>query len=154
MVIEILTAASDAAFASPGATLEGDALWVPADELPGATGWELKPEGMCLDEVCIPLYGPTAEALVREHDGATWVDFAGFARYVNLPSARTGSGDAWYFSGDAAQASAGSGLAGMLAPPPGPLLAPDFELPDLEGRMHRRSDHRGKKVLLAVWASW
>ncbi|TAK76433.1 MAG: redoxin domain-containing protein [Dehalococcoidia bacterium] len=34
------------------------------------------------------------------------------------------------------------------------LDAPDFELPDLDGRMHRLSDRRGKKVVLALWASW
>ena len=34
------------------------------------------------------------------------------------------------------------------------LEAPDFALPDLEGRMHALSDHRGRKVLLATWASW
>jgi hypothetical protein len=34
------------------------------------------------------------------------------------------------------------------------LEAPDFELPDLEGRMHRLSDQRGKKVLLIAYASW
>lgn len=34
------------------------------------------------------------------------------------------------------------------------LQAPDFELPDLDGKMHRLSDYRGKKVLLAAWASW
>jgi peroxiredoxin len=32
--------------------------------------------------------------------------------------------------------------------------APDFALPDLEGREHRLSDHRGRKVLLATWSSW
>jgi peroxiredoxin len=34
------------------------------------------------------------------------------------------------------------------------LEAPDFALPDPTGRMHRLSDHRGKKVLLVTWASW
>lgn len=34
------------------------------------------------------------------------------------------------------------------------LQAPDFELPDLDGRLHRLSDHRGKKVLLVAYASW
>jgi peroxiredoxin len=34
------------------------------------------------------------------------------------------------------------------------LQAPDFTLPDLSGRMHRLSEHRGKKVLLVSWASW
>jgi hypothetical protein len=34
------------------------------------------------------------------------------------------------------------------------LEAPDFALPDLAGRVHRLSEHRGRKVLLASWASW
>ena len=34
------------------------------------------------------------------------------------------------------------------------LLAPDFTLPDIEGKLHSLSDYRGKKVLLATWASW
>ena len=34
------------------------------------------------------------------------------------------------------------------------LEAPDFELPDLSGALQRLSDHRGKKVLLIVYASW
>jgi hypothetical protein len=34
------------------------------------------------------------------------------------------------------------------------LQAPDFSLPDLEGRRHRLSEHRGKKVLLVAYASW
>lgn len=34
------------------------------------------------------------------------------------------------------------------------LQAPDFALPDLGGRLHRLADHRGRKVLLVVWASW
>ena len=32
--------------------------------------------------------------------------------------------------------------------------APDFALPDLDGRVHRLSDFRGRKVFLATWASW
>ena len=32
--------------------------------------------------------------------------------------------------------------------------APDFALPDLAGELHTLSEHRGKKVLLATWASW
>jgi hypothetical protein len=34
------------------------------------------------------------------------------------------------------------------------LEAPDFALPDLAGRVHRLSEHRGKKVLLIAYASW
>ena len=34
------------------------------------------------------------------------------------------------------------------------LEAPDFTLPDLDGRRHSLSEHRGKKVLLVAYASW
>jgi peroxiredoxin len=34
------------------------------------------------------------------------------------------------------------------------LEAPDFTLPDVSGTPHSLSDYRGKKVLLATWASW
>jgi len=34
------------------------------------------------------------------------------------------------------------------------LEAPDFTLPDLDGRVHSLSQQRGKKVLLVAYASW
>ena len=34
------------------------------------------------------------------------------------------------------------------------LEAPDFTLPDLQGRLHALSARRGKKVLLVAYASW
>jgi len=35
-----------------------------------------------------------------------------------------------------------------------PILAPDFELPDLTGQKRRLTDLRGKEVLLNFWATW
>ena len=32
--------------------------------------------------------------------------------------------------------------------------APDFALPDLDGKLHRLSDYRGKVVLVNFWATW
>ena len=34
------------------------------------------------------------------------------------------------------------------------LDAPDFRLPDLAGRPHALSDHRGRKVFLVAYGSW
>jgi len=34
------------------------------------------------------------------------------------------------------------------------LSAPDFTLPDLDGRPHRLSAYRGRKVLLIAYSSW
>ena len=34
------------------------------------------------------------------------------------------------------------------------LEAPDFVLPDLDGRPHSLGEHRGKKVFLVAYGSW
>jgi hypothetical protein len=34
------------------------------------------------------------------------------------------------------------------------LVAPNFTLPDMNGKRHSLRDFRGKKVLLLTWASW
>jgi hypothetical protein len=34
------------------------------------------------------------------------------------------------------------------------LEAPDFSLPDLDGRLHSLTEHRGKKVFLVAYGSW
>lgn len=122
---------------------DGDDLWVAAADLPAATGWELKPEGICRDELCIPVAGAQT-ALVREQGGAALVNLAGFARYLDQPVAHDAAVGAWYFGAPVEQ------LRTQLRS----LEAPDFALPDLDGRMHRLSDHRGKKIFLLAWASW
>ncbi|HID61267.1 MAG TPA: redoxin domain-containing protein [Anaerolineae bacterium] len=42
----------------------------------------------------------------------------------------------------------------MATPIPGAQMAPDFRLPDLDGRMWTLSQFRGRPVLLFVWATW
>ena len=37
------------------ATPEGNNLWLSLTELHKATGWELKPQGACLNDVCMPI---------------------------------------------------------------------------------------------------
>jgi hypothetical protein len=53
---------------------------------------------------------------------------------------------------------AGAAYLGVSAPERGRQLAsleaPDFTLPDLAGRLHSLSDHRGKKVFLVTYGSW
>lgn len=41
-----------------------------------------------------------------------------------------------------------------LTPIPGQQPAPDFELVDTEGRIHRLSDYRGRTVIINFWTTW
>lgn len=106
-------------------------LHVTAAEALAVTGWTLKPEGMCLDDLCVPM--PSVGGRI---------DLAGFWRKLGNPV--VSEGDVWSL-GIGADAHSAS-LAG--------LAAPDFELRDLAGQTHRLSALRGKKVFLTTWASW
>jgi hypothetical protein len=111
---------------------------VPALELERALGWELQPEGFCAGAVCYPV--PRDGEIVTD-DG---VDLAAFAALIGRPAAV-----------DAAERAAFLGTpAQERAFALGSLIAPAFTLPDLDGREHSLADWRGRKVLLAAWASW
>jgi transposase len=120
------------------ATLDGGAVRIAPDVLRDATGWELKPEGLCQGNLCIPVRDRAALVDARG------VDLAGFARAQGRPLALDVVERAAALGTSAAERSA------RLAT----LEAPDFSLPDLHGSMHALSAHRGKKALLIVYASW
>ncbi len=120
------------------AAVEADAVRIAPSSLERATGWVLKLEGLCRAESCVPVRD--RDALVA-HDG---LDLAAFAELLGRPLA---------LDVEERAAALGTPAANRAA-----LLdsgeAPDFTLPDLEGKLHSLSDHRGKKVLLIAYASW
>ena len=120
---------------------DDDDLWLTPDGLTAATGWESKPQGLCLGEVCVPL--PPARRAEFFNDAGRF-NFTSFARYLGHPVVRDGPTDTWSIgeSADARRDALRS------------LDAPDFTLPDLDGTLHSLSQYRGKKVLLLSWASW
>ena len=94
--------------------------------LAAALGWELKPEGLCRDETCVPLLGRTvveALGLVLAHDEA-----AGVAAVVR--SAETHQRE----------------LTGGRAP--------RLDLQDVDGNPVSFDDLAGHKRVLVTWASW
>ena len=122
----------------------GDDLWLSEPDLLAATGWEIKPEGICRDDVCIPVPPDRAERLVQAEGGRKSLNLSEFTRYIGQPSARDDAHDVWYFG-----ASLGDQRSRLLA-----LEAPDFTLHTLDGTAHTLSDFRNRKVLLAFWSSW
>ena len=124
------------------ATVESPDLWVPAGELPAATGWELRPEGACRGDVCVPIPQGREGEFVRERPAR--FNLAALARLLAEPVVHDDAHGVWCF---------GEGAAARRTEMQS-LKAPDFTLPDLQGRPHALADYRGKKVFLVFWASW
>jgi peroxiredoxin len=117
--------------------IPGDTGAVDAGALAEATGWGLKPEGLCRGEVCVPLLGRS----VRRDDGR--IDLAEWAAALGLALAVDAEHDAAALAhgADAGAASVGD-------------AAPDLELPTVDGDVRRFGDLAGRKRVLVTWASW
>jgi len=128
-------------YVAASATSRAGDLWLGFDELEAATGWESKPQGLCLGERCVPLPpARTAEFIAPDET----FNLSAFARYLGQPVVHDEPGGVWAFGEAPAERRAALRS----------LDAPDFTLPDLDGTLHSLSDYRGKKVLLLSWASW
>jgi hypothetical protein len=109
-----------------------ESLEVSADDLQARTGWELKPEGLCKADRCVPVAGGERERLdvsaVAERLGMALVQDEGHGLWALGPEA-----------GGRALASA---------------RLPEITLPDRHGNPFSLSSLLGTKVLLVAWASW
>ena len=109
------------------------------DAFEALTGWSLKPEGMCRDDLCAPIYRRDA---VISADGR--IDLAHAAPIIGLTAVvDTDRGVA------ALSASAQARAEQMTS-----LRAPDFTLPDMAGSPVSLHDFDRRKVLLLAWSSW
>ena len=124
------------------AETDGERLWLEPGELEKAGGWEWKSEGVCRGPLCVPV-PPRAEWVRGGYSGPR-IDLAGLSRYMGQPVVASPEHGVWSI-GDAAE-----DVAGRLRS----LDAPDFTLPDLDGRRHTLCTFRGRKVFLLFWASW
>ena len=64
-----------------------DGLWLSADDAERATGWALKPEGMCQADLCVPL----PAAIVREGR----VDVVAFWQLLGRPLVHDSANQTW-----------------------------------------------------------
>lgn len=126
-----------------GAAADRDRLWIPLDDLERSTGWTAAPEGLCRGDSCVPV--PAAHKADWLDEEARRLDFAAFATYLGHAVVRDEGRGVWSFGPPAHRGAASA---------PGPVAAPDFRLPDLDGKLHALSDYRGKKILLYCFASW
>ena len=119
-------------------------LWITMDDLKRATGFVVKPQGVCREELCFPIPAKRKDEFISKKGKATWFNLSAFATLVKQPVARDEKNGTWYFGKRVDER--GTYLAS--------LEAPNFTLPDINGKMHSLADYRGKKVLVITWASW
>ena len=124
--------------------VESKDVWVTLADLARATRFTLKPQGVCRDELCFPLPKARRTAFLTKRGRTDWFNLSEFARLLRQPVARDAENSVWYFG---PRAEAQNNLVTSLN-------APDFTLPDAQGKPRSLREFRGKKVLLLTWASW
>lgn len=112
------------------------ALWVEKRDLPRINGFEIKPQGACRDDICIPI----PRGMMR----GNLFNLTAFAGRVGQKFIADPTTRVWSF--------------GEIPVVQGAYLesriAPDVTVPDRKGKPVRLAQFRGKKVLLVTWASW
>jgi hypothetical protein len=121
-----------------GGRIDGDAVFVAARDFAAATGWELKPEGLCRGAVCVPLGDRSGVAVDDEIDAVAVAPLLGRSVVADANE------------GVIAYAAAPAVVAEELRA----LNAPDFTLPQIDGTPFTLSALGRQKKLLFAWASW
>ena len=109
-------------------------LWVLSKDLPRINEFEVKPQGACRADVCIPL--------AKSLKSGAWFNLTGFAH--KLGQTVVAEQGIWSFGEIPV-------LRGSFY---NSRIAPDFAVPDRQGKVAHLSDFRGKKALVITWASW
>ena len=109
-------------------------LDVTTAEFEAGTGWAAKPEGMCKGDACVPVPGAIAD------DGR--LDVEAVAAKLGMALVAEPEHAVWALGPE----SGGKALT--------TAVAPELELPDVDGNPFKLSALHGRKVLLVAWASW
>ena len=113
---------------------DAQGLWVLSKDLPRINEFEVKPQGACRADVCIPLS--------KNLKSGDWFNLTGFAHKIS--ETFVADQTVWSF-GEIPVLRGGFYNS---------RIAPDFAVPDRKGKVVHLSDFRGKKALVITWASW
>jgi len=111
-----------------------ESLTVDPADFAARTGWEVKPEGLCKGEICVP-----APDAIRP-DGLLDVDVV--AERLRMPLVHDAAHGLFALGPE----SGGRALT--------TAVVPDITLPDRNGNPFSLASLHGRKVLLVAWASW
>ncbi len=132
-----ITILSETTIAIDGSWVDGEA-YISSEDVEAVLGWELKPEGLCKGDVCIPL-GDKVDS--NSNNSFNLSHLAALAGRPSLTTSDTGTvtiGQPYSVRSEALTK----------------RVAPDFSLPDISGVDRALSDLAGKKRLLVAFSSW
>ncbi len=119
-------------------------LWVTPTDLTRVNDFVLKPEGACLEELCIPIDQSEGSDIVLNRGDQKWFSLTAFARKLGQEYVADQETRVWSF--------------GTIPVTRSSFLqnakAPAFTLPNRRGEPVSLADFRGRKVLILSWASW
>lgn len=118
----------------------GDSLLINPEDLSRINGFEVKPEGACYADLCIPLN----DSLLMTQAGKQWFNLSAFADLLDQPYVVDVEAGVWSFAEIPAKRQ------NMMVD----AMAPDFEVTDRSGNVVRLADLKGKKALIVTWSSW
>ena len=119
-------------------------LWIPSEDLTRVNGFELKQEGACLDEICVPVKQDEDSDMFVRREGRTWFNVTELADKLQQPVVVDYEAGVYSFGAIPVTRASFRGQA----------VAPNFELTDRNGNKVQLSDFKGKKIMLLTWASW
>ncbi len=111
-------------------------LWVRKADLPKINDFEVKPQGACRNDLCIPIS--------KDLTHGEFFNLTGFAHKLGQAVVADPDTRVWSFGEIPV-------LRGAFV---SSRIAPDFAVPDRKGKIVHLNDFRGKKVLVVTWASW
>jgi hypothetical protein len=119
-------------------------LWIPPGDLTRVNGFELKPEGACIDDICVPVRQDQDSSIFVRRSGSSWFNVSELANRLEQAAVTDYDAGVWSFGAVPARRTS---LVNQSR-------APDFTLQDKDGNDVQLSDFKGKKIMLLTWASW
>jgi hypothetical protein len=107
-----------------------ETLDIGAGEFSAGTGWDIKPQGACRGDVCVPLEAGKFDVSVA-------------ADRLRMALVHDSAHGLWALGPDTVN---GRALASAVAP--------ELVLPDVDGNECRLSSLRGEKVVIVCWAPY
>jgi hypothetical protein len=132
-----ITVLTDSTILTPGHWTNGEP-YINAEEIKEILGWEVKPEGLCKEDTCIPI---DKDKDLEDQGRYSLRQIANLTEHPALVSSET-------------QTVAIGQPSTLRISALRDKVAPDFKLPDIDGVDRALSDWAGKKRLLVAFSSW